>query len=240
MKISLPALGVIALLSFPVFPAHAQEGVAAEKSVVAPESAAATKSSEEKSAEKSDASVPEREKNPYQDDIAKMAKVLAKEYNQDQAMALAQIRNGYGMIGAVGLVKKDVAKAVAACGTDNPDMKDKISARFDVWDAAIEPVLEKNRERMEESIQKIGFPDEKKVKSYLALVDKSAAYANSKVEKNIITTPEVCGNLLESMDSTGPTMVQLLEDIVWPGLAPVSVPVPENKNDAAEDVKSVP
>lgn len=231
MKTLLLTAGVAALLSFPVSSVQAQEGMAVEKSV--------TVSSEEKPAQANAA--PAKEKNPYQDEIVEMAKILAKEYNQDQAMALAQIRNGFGMVRAVGMVKKDVSKAVTACGEKNPGMKDKIAARFDAWSSALDPLLKTNQERMDESIHKIGFPDEKKVKSYLALVDKSAEYADSKIEKNIVTTPEACGNLLESMDRTGPTMAQLLDSIAWPGLVSPAAPAPENKNDdAAPDVKSVP
>jgi hypothetical protein len=78
------------------------------------------------------------------------------------------------------------------------------------------------------------------VKTYLNLVDKSAEYADSKIEKNIITTPEACGSLLESMDQTGPTMAQLLDSITWPGLA-ASVPALETKSiNDDKDATAVP
>ncbi len=219
-------------LTFAVPPATAEEGAVAEATMS--NEVPATEAQPEKPVENKKAKPAEapKEKNPYHDDIMKMAKALAKDYNQDQAMALAQIRNGFGMIRAVGLVKKDVTKAVTACGRENPDMKEAITTRFDAWNGAIDSMLKKNQERMDESIHKVGFPDEKKVKKYLALVDKSAEYADSKIEKNIITTPEACGGLLESMDKTGPTMTELLDAIAWPGIVPVSAPAPENKDDA--------
>ena len=157
----------------------------------------------------------EAQTNPYRAEISAMARELAKAYNKDQAMALAQIRNGFGMTRAVRLVRTDVAHAIDACGKDNPDMKGDMSARFEKWSAGIDPLLKKSQSDMDAAIQAGGFPDQKQVKAYLDLIDKAAEYADSKIEKNVVTTPEACNGLLKSMDETEPTMIDLLQSIVW-------------------------
>lgn len=153
--------------------------------------------------------------NPFQPQIVSAAQELAKEVNREQALALAQIRTGFGMVRAVRLVEADVGKAVEACGKNNPDMKDEIEGRFKTWSGSVNPLLKKSGKEMDEAIEAAAFPDKKKVKAYLDLIDKAAEYADSKIEKTPLTTPEACTGLLESMNSTEPTMVELLQSIVW-------------------------
>lgn len=160
--------------------------------------------------------------NPYRSEISAMARDLAKAYNREQASALAQIRNGFGMTRAVHLVRKDVSHAADLCSRENPDMKGEMTARFDSWSASVDPLLKKNQEDMETAIKAAAFPDEKKMRAYLDLIDKAAEYADSKIEKNAVTSPEACNGLLKSMDETEPTMVGLLQGIVWTPAAPSS------------------
>jgi len=157
--------------------------------------------------------------NPYRDEIMVMAKDLSKEYSKEQALVLSKIHGGFGMIRAVRLVKNDVAKAVKVCAQDNPDLAEKITARFDQWNDGIEPLLVQNKERMNNAINDGGLPNEKKLKAYLDLIDKAAAHADSKIEKKIVSTPDACEGLIQSMDRTEPTMVELLQNIKWPGAA---------------------
>lgn len=153
--------------------------------------------------------------NPYQAQIVLAAHELAKSFNQDQALALAQIRSGFGMIRAIRTVEADVGKAVKACGKDNPDMKETIESRFKTWSGSVDPLLKKSGKDMDKAIKAAAFPDEKKVTSYLALLDKAAAHADSRIEKKPVTTLGACNGLMESMNNTEPTMVGLLENISW-------------------------
>ena len=170
--------------------------------------------------------------NPYRTQIGTMAGELAKSFNKEQALALAQIRNGFGMIRAVHLVEGDVSKAIAECGKANPDMKGDMDARFEKWSANINPLLKKSQSDMDVTLQTAGFPDNEKVKAYLDLIDKAAQYADSQIVKNVVTTPEACGGLLKSMDDTEPTMINLLQNIVW---APEKSESGEAPADAAKE-----
>ncbi len=158
--------------------------------------------------------------NPYRAEIGQLTRELSKVYSKDQAMALAHIRNGFGMTQAVRLVSQDVANAVTACGKDNPDMQGDMTGRFEKWNGSVEPLLKKSQADMEAAIHAGGFPDESKVKAYLDLIDKAAEYADSKIEKSVVTSPEACTGLLKSMDDTEPTMISLLQSIVWTPVVP--------------------
>ena len=195
-------------------PALAAEGEKAEK---AEKPAAVQDKASEQTQEKAPAAqeTDKASENPYRAQIGTMARELAKSFNKDQALALAQIRNGFGMIRAVHLVEGDVSKAIAACGKTNPDMKGEMDARFEKWSTNINPLLKKSQADMDTTLKAAGFPDGEKVKAYLDLIDKAAQYSDSKIEKNVITTPEACGSLLKSMDDTEPTMTSLLQSIVW-------------------------
>lgn len=164
--------------------------------------------------------------NPYREQINAMARELAKEFGKDHAQALAQIRNGFGMLRAVKLVERDVGKAVDACGKANPDIGKDMKDRFGKWSGSVNPLIKKQQGAMDDAIHAAAFPDEKKVKSYLDLIDKAAEFADSQIEKNALTTPEACGNLRASMESTEPTMVDLLGGIKWAWTPPAETEKP--------------
>ena len=192
--------------------------------------AAAEKSDKPATADKTAA-----KENPFRAEISAMARELAKEYSKEQALALAQIRNGFGMIRAVRLVKNDVDHAVKACGKDNPDMNADMTVRFEKWSASVDPLLKKNSGDMDAAIDAGTFPDKKKVKAYLDLIDKAAKYADSQITKNVVTTPEACSGLMKSMDETEPTMINLLQSIVWVPAAPATSPAPDSGGEGEKE-----
>lgn len=154
--------------------------------------------------------------NPHMEKVVAMAKELAVEVDDDQAHALAEIRNGFGMIRAVGIVRDDVSNAVGLCGKANPDMKEAMAGRFKNMAGALDPVLKQKDAEIETAIKDVGFRSPDKVRTYLRLIDESAHYADSKIDKTVVTTKEACQGLLESMDRTQPEIIRLLEGIVWP------------------------
>jgi hypothetical protein len=90
---------------------------------------------------------------------------------------------------------------------------------------------------MDKAIKKSAFPDEKKVKSYLNLIDEAAGHADKQLEKTVVTTPEACDHLLKSMDETETTVSKLLTEIKWPMLEekPAAEEKPEDKAEEEKD-----
>lgn len=154
--------------------------------------------------------------NPFNEKVTVLAKELAKELNEAEAEDLGVTINNFGMVRAVKIARADVARAVEACGKKNPDLKKDIDGRFAQWTGAVDPVVKKQEKDMKKAIDGGLFKSKDKVNEYLGLIDKMAAHADAQINKQVVTTPEVCTGLMKSMDRTEEKMTKILTDISWP------------------------
>mgnify|MGYP007077435596 CR=1 FL=1 len=178
---------------------------------------AVTSWAEDKDDKKGDTPAAVKVDNPHLVKVEDMAKALAESLNEEQSEALGLIRLSFGMVRSVSVVRDNVGDAVKKCGDDNEDMKDDLSARHKAWDDNIAPLIAKNEKLLSGALSKDRFGDHAgKVEAYLDELDKAAIHAEEKLDKQIVTTPEACTHLLESMDETEATLVALLDDITWP------------------------
>ena len=126
------------------------------------------------------------------------------------------IRRKHAIIKAVGIVERDVQNGIKSCGKNNPDMKDKMDARFDQWKNAVDPIIDTARKTFDQDLKNQKIVDEGKARKVLKLHDEAYEYGEKQVQKQPVSSKEACEGLLASMDRTEDTMIQLLQQTLLP------------------------
>ncbi len=121
------------------------------------------------------------------------------------------LRNKYSVMRVIKIVERDVGAAVKSCGEKNPDMKDKMTGRFDQWKSAVDPILDTAKKQLDKDINAQKIVDSGRVKEVLKLNDAAYEEGEKKVVKTPVTTKDACEDLLDSMDRTEDDMVKLLQ-----------------------------
>jgi len=156
------------------------------------------------------------ESNPHIQAMNDKAKALAAVLTEEEATTLGTIRDNFGILRSVEIARTSVKEAVLLCAEKNPDMKDEITKRHKTWDSEIEAVSKKQDATLDKAVTKERFSDPAKVKDYLDTIDKAAHFSDESIEKQIITTPEACKNLMNSMDETQKVITGMISDMKWP------------------------
>lgn len=126
------------------------------------------------------------------------------------------LRNKHNVIRTIEVVHRDVKKAVKACGKENEDIKKPISDRFKSWEKAVLPILKTADKFLETELKDQEAFHVSDYRHVAKLNDEAFKYSDEQVEKQIVTTPEACQKLLESMDRTEDDLVSLLQEILLP------------------------
>ncbi|MDH5722859.1 MAG: hypothetical protein OEY94_06020 [Alphaproteobacteria bacterium] len=120
------------------------------------------------------------------------------------------IYSSYAVVNMVMDVQTDVGTAVKACIENNPDMEDKVQARYDEWNK----VVGKSLADAESNINNMGLAQDyipqSELKELNAMVRATRNEAALRFEKTPVSTPEACEFMLTKMDDTQNTMVGLL------------------------------
>lgn len=211
----MPLLRFFALfaLMYGVMTLPLQAKAADEKKEDAQEQPKAETKAAKKKSDKPDSK--KEEINPVQEWIAAENKLIdTLSYKDKQSFYI--MRNKYGVIRSVRIVRRDISNAVKACGKDNPGMKKEMYDRFKAWENAVLPVIELAEKYLKEEIdtQEIVFPSD--FHHVLALNDEAYEFGEKHIEKTPVTSAEACEDLLESMDRTEDRMVELLQDMLLP------------------------
>lgn len=180
-------------------------------------------------------------RSAYKEKIEAATKELGETFSEEQNISMGRIRMNFGIIRAIGIMKQEIGDAAKKCGDANKDMKDSLTKRFTAWEKTVTPLLKEDEKNLEDSIKKSSFPDEKKVHDYLDLVDEAAEAGDKALgEKSVVTTPEACRYLLESMDKSEPMVITLLKGIKWPMLGDVveEKPATETKEEEKSEDSS--
>lgn len=126
------------------------------------------------------------------------------------------LRNKYGLIRAVRVVKRDVGNAVQACGQQNPEIQDKMTQRFKDWTNAVDPVLKTAEGYLKQEIDTQSVVSADTFRDMLKLNDKAFNFQESKIEKRPVTELTACEKLLASMDRTETEMISLMQQTLLP------------------------
>lgn len=157
--------------------------------------------------------------NPYLPQIEKKTEELGNKLDKPALEHLYYIREGYGVTRVIAIVRSDVDAAVKACGKANPDMKADIDAQFASWKGKVDPVVKEKEKAIDAAINEQTYIKPEEIKDYLKLIEQAGQHANKDLDKQIVTTPEKCKDLMDSMDETQAVVAKLLGDmklLPWP------------------------
>jgi len=157
--------------------------------------------------------------DPALEKLEKRSLELVENLEEEELKHLFHIRESFGSTRAVKVVRSDVQKAVKACGTANPDMKDKMDGRFAAWTAAVDPAVKAKEKDIDAAIAAQTYLKPKEIKDYLKMIEKAANSVDKGITKVPVSTPEACTGLLKSMDSTETVLTKLIGDMElspWP------------------------
>ena len=157
--------------------------------------------------------------NPHLPKLVEKAKEIGDNLDRMALAHLYTMREAYGVLRAVEIVRRDVDTAVKACGKANPDMRKAINDRFAAWAGKIDPVVKAKQAEIDAAIRQQDYAMSKDINEYFKLIRQTAEHANRNIDKQVVTTPEACNGLLQSMDRTEDVVSTLLADIAllpWP------------------------
>ena len=157
--------------------------------------------------------------NPYLPKIEKATKELGDKLDKNALKHLYYVREGFGATRAVMLVRRDIDAAVKACGKANPDMKADLDEGLLKWTSEIDPIVKQNDLMINRAIDEQTYAKPKELRDYLKLISQAGEHANKQIDKQIVTTPEACEKLNNSMDDTRGAVSRLLSEmklLVWP------------------------
>ena len=126
------------------------------------------------------------------------------------------MRNKHSVIRTIEVVRRDIQKAVKACGKENKGLKNPMRDRLKDWENAVNPIIKNAREFLETELKEQEAFHLTDYRHVMRLNDKAFRYSDSKVEKTVVTTPEACQGLLDSMDRTEDELIRLLQEILLP------------------------
>jgi hypothetical protein len=217
------ALAVIAL------PLSLSAGSARAADEAAKSEAAPAKSADSAEIEKAMAS------NPYKDDMQEKAKQLSAALGDKEVKNLGVLLQSFGMVRSVHVAHDKVHKAVEKCAAANADLSQKINERYNDWDSKLTPKMAEQEKKMSDTLASDKFTHATEIKAYLDIIDKAAAYADEQQKTEVVTTPDACKGLMESMDKTGPTLTQILDEMKWPTEAITAADAPAAASPAKEE-----
>jgi Na+/phosphate symporter len=155
--------------------------------------------------------------NPYKDDIKAYAEKLAKSLSEEQVDDLSKLREVFGMVESIKLVRTRVAQAVWRCAKKHESLDGKINDRFKDWKKHINPTLGAKERQMKKAIEAKGrFDNPEEITGYFDLIKNAADHANKQVKREVVTTEEACNSLYESMESTKANIVDVLNSVEFP------------------------
>lgn len=162
---------------------------------------------------------------------------IAEKLSPGEQKHFLVLYNNYNLIGTVKMVQTDVGNAVAACGKENPDMKEALETRVAQWNAAINPVIKDAEANVDNMVVAQEYAKPADFKKLFKSLDKTRKLASEQVEKIPVTTKDACEYLLEKMNDTETNFVRLLRGTLMS--APQVLPI-EPEPPAAGEKKEEP
>lgn len=156
--------------------------------------------------EAGESSVADQQKQVLLDRIVKVAGKLDK----DQVTHFFVMYSNYSIISLVNNVEKDVGEAVKKCGDENPDMTERVNARFDIWKTNIGKSRDEAKENLDNMVLAQDYISKNEADEIFSMIDKTRIEADSRFQRVPVSTPEACEFMLTKMDETETTMTKVL------------------------------
>lgn len=158
--------------------------------------------------------------NPSVKAVNDKAAALAKNLSADEIKTLGQVRENFGYLRSIGIALESVEDATKQCGQKNSSMKKEMTSRHKLWAEKIAKAKAAQETSLDAALTEKNFKDPAPVKDYLDAIDAMARDSEKKIEKQVVTTPEACKSLQESMDNTEQVILKILDEMRWPGDTP--------------------
>lgn len=162
--------------------------------------------------------------------VYNMMNEITEGLGEEEKKHFFMASNNHNLIGTVRMVQGDVGNAIKKCGENNPDMKDKLAARYAEWNDAVNPVLKEADDTLGNMIVAQSYAKPKDLKELFEAMDDTREKAQSRIEKIPVTTPEACQYLLEKLNETQESMLTILHATL---VNPAQIPVNESSEPAA-------
>ena len=151
---------------------------------------------------------------PKLKELEEYTAILLNGLEPAQAQYIYNIRQQFGMIRSVQVIRTDVENAVESCSAENPDLKSKMTERFESWNDVIVPKLAVADVALKDAIQRQTFRPTVRLSMLLDYVQEAFEERDAQIKKVPVTTAEACGSLLESMDETEGNLKELIEGVI--------------------------
>ena len=135
---------------------------------------------------------------------------LAEGLKDDQKRHFLTIYGNYNLIKTVETVRGDVGRAVEACGEANPELKDKIAAKFADWKGDVNPVIEEAQSHLDNMVVVQDYLEAQQIHRLFRQIDETRHAVQGQVEKTPVTSAQGCNAMHDKMTETQETMVKLL------------------------------
>lgn len=147
-------------------------------------------------------------------DLEKKTNDIMENLPPDEKGHFAMILNNYNLLSTVGVVEDTVLTAVGSCKKENPEITEKIDARFSQWRSEIDAVRDEAQGHIDNMIIVQDYTDSGHILDILKLNDDireetSKHYAQA-YEKVPITSIDACEDMIEKMDDTQTQLVGML------------------------------
>ena len=111
------------------------------------------------------------------------------------------------MVKVVEEVESSIGKAVKSCGDANTELKDRMDARFDAWNDAVDPVIKDVNAHINNMLFAQEYAKPKAIKKIFKLIDKTRKEHQDKVDKVPVSAAAECEALIKRMDKSQNNMM---------------------------------
>lgn len=146
--------------------------------------------------------------------LRKTAEALFTNLSTQEMKDAYQLRNQHGIIKSVESVRQDLVNSTQSCIENHSDKRAEITDSFNRWKNEINPRLEKASINLDKRITENKAMPESLFRKYLALIERMAETADSKVQKDYITSKEACDFLVKKLETSRDELSGVLNDIL--------------------------
>ena len=171
-------------------------------------------------------SVSYAQETPSENVIRQAGTEFSEKFDEVSQRHFAVMYGNFNLIQVVEGVRRDISHAVQECSTQNPDIKNEISERFENWTQEVNPILDEARGHVSNMILAQDYVPAADVRKFFDFIKAERAKHEEALNKKPVTSLKACKTLSKSMVSTQANMVTLLRSTL------VSLPKAIQKDDA--------
>ncbi len=160
---------------------------------------------------------------------------LQKSASREEQMHFYMVYTTHSLLGTLQMVRDDVERAVEECSMNNPDMEEKMTSRFKLWNEALAPVFSEVKAHVANMVLVQDYADKGDMNALMVDIDAQRVKSLKGVNKVPVSAPGACQHLYDKMDDTQDKMTTLLrQTLVSMPVSPAKPLVPSFEVPVAE------